>query len=146
MFMLGREKRMPGEVSIVAKPLKDSTQYGHYVIDSRNQLQKSHCIAREHLKVSTLRQMDCHDGKLPYDKYKPGNYVWYMNKARQEGVSPKLQSLYEGPYRITETLSEVDYRVQKSKKDKSRVVHYNRLKPYEGNIKFNWAKNLARRN
>ena len=47
-------------------------------------------------------------------------------------MCPKLQLKWEGPYLILKKLSDVVYRIQRSKGAKPRVVHVDRLKPYQG--------------
>ena len=44
----------------------------------------------------------------------------------------KLDCPWEGPYLVISVLSDVVYRIQKSRKAKPKVVHSNRLKPYLG--------------
>lgn len=51
---------------------------------------------------------------------------------RKVGLIPKLQTNWDGPYRIITSISDLGYRVQKSLNYKPRVVHYNRLKPFHG--------------
>lgn len=58
------------------------------------------------------------------------NKVLLSNLARKKGVSPKLSSRWRGPYRITQVVSTVLYRIQVSQR-KRVVVHHDRLKPYE---------------
>lgn len=47
-------------------------------------------------------------------------------------MSKKLMLPWEGPYLVVTVLSDVTYRIQKTARSKLKVVHSDRLKPYEG--------------
>ena len=49
-----------------------------------------------------------------------------MKKGRTWSLAPR----FEGPYRVIEVLSEVNYRVRKEGERKSAVEHFDHLKPY----------------
>ena len=50
--------------------------------------------------------------------------------SRVEGKSPKLQSNWEGPYKIVKKLSDVVFGITKSKRHKCKIVHSDRLAPF----------------
>ncbi|KAJ8978840.1 hypothetical protein NQ317_012044, partial [Molorchus minor] len=52
--------------------------------------------------------------------------------GRRRGLSPKLQTLWEGPYEVLARINDVVYRIKKSSGGKPRVVHFNRLTPFSG--------------
>ena len=52
-----------------------------------------------------------------------------FNPVRKKGVSPKLQSFWDGPFLVVQKLSDLVYKIQKSPTAKPRVVHHDRLKP-----------------
>ena len=60
------------------------------------------------------------------------------NPAKRKGVCPKLESRWEGPYLVFNKLSDVVFRVQRNKKAKKKVIHYDRLKVYEGEPLKDW--------
>jgi len=61
-----------------------------------------------------------------------GDSVWLHQVLRKKARNPKLDCPLEGPYLVTAALSDVVYRVQKSKRAKPKVVPSDRLKPYLG--------------
>jgi transposase InsO family protein len=140
-LMLGREVRLPGEVVFGSKDQPLST-HGEYVDSLRTRMQKAHELARKHQESSTKRQKDAFDGKTLLNKYRPGDLVWYLAEIRKEGISPKLQCPYQGPYVVVKKLGDLDYTIQLNAKGTQRVVHHNKLKPYEGDQKVNWAKSV----
>jgi transposase InsO family protein len=144
MLMLGKEVRMPGEVIYGTKD-QPLTSYGAYIDNLRSHFQKAHMLARKHQDNSTKRQKDTFDGKTLLNKYQPGDLVWYLAEVRKEGICPKLQNPYRGPCVITKKLNDLDYGIQLDVKGTERVVHHNKLKPYEGDTELPWARRAMRK-
>ena len=69
-----------------------------------------------------------------------GDFVWLFCPRKKVGISPKLQRFWTGPYLIVEKIGDVLYRIQASKRSKSKVVHFDRLKAYHGNEILDWTK------
>jgi len=148
LMMLGRETRMPGEVicgSITTTDGTKLTQYPEYVEHIQNRMQKAHDVARQNLCKKALRQNQMYDGKLPRSPYNRGDYVWYLNESRSVGACPKLQSLYHGPCLVIKKISDLDYLIQLDQSGRLRVVHQNKIKKYEGDVKLKWAASALRR-
>ena len=54
-------------------------------------------------------------------------------------MSPKLDVRWEGPYLVVNQLSDVVFRIQRTgPRGLQKVVHYDRLKPYEGKPLSSW--------
>lgn len=130
MLMLGREVRLPGEVTPTGS--QGVGNEAAYVEKLRAQLDKAHSIAREHLGTSAKRQSLMYDVKCTSFSFQPGDRVWLLSEARREGVSPKLSALYTGPHIILAKLSDITYQIRLHKSTKVKVVHHNKLKPYQG--------------
>ena len=64
--------------------------------------------------------------------------VWYLNEARFEGLSPKLQVTYLGPYLITKKLNDLVFKIQVSKFGHTCVVHHDNLRRFEGKACPKW--------
>ena len=140
LLMLGREVRLAAEVvhssvSVIGDPV---TTYGQYVTDLCKQMQKAHCLARAHLGQHAVRQKEIYDSKFTIHKYSRGDIVWYLNEARLEGLSPKLQPAYLSPCLIVEKLNDLIFEIQLDKRKNKRVVHHNKLKPFEGQAFPKW--------
>jgi hypothetical protein len=73
-----------------------------------------HQYARQNLKLTS----DCM--KIRYDKlansagYQEGDRVWLYRPTRTKGKSPKLQSSWEGPYKVVNRINNVVHRIQKN--------------------------------
>ena len=68
-----------------------------------------------------------------------GQFVWLFNNSRKKGLTPKLQCRWLGPFLIIKKLSDVVFRIQQSPRGKPKVVHFDRLKPYEGDPLKPWG-------
>ncbi|KAG7175851.1 hypothetical protein Hamer_G009876 [Homarus americanus] len=79
-----------------------------------------------------------YDGNASQVCYEDGDKVWLYNPQRKKGQSPKLQSLWEGPYTVVERLSDVTYRIRGRRKAQPKVVHVNHLWQYHGPGQYTW--------
>jgi hypothetical protein len=55
-----------------------------------------------------------------------------VTKTRTKGISPKLQSSWEGPHKVIARINDVVYRIQRSPRSRMMAVHLDRLAPYCG--------------
>jgi hypothetical protein len=75
--------------------------------------------------------------KTRYDKlansagYHEGGRVWLYRPTRTKGRSPKLQSSWDGPYKIVTRINDVLYRIQRNPTSRM-VVNLDRLASYQG--------------
>jgi len=132
MLMLGREVHLPGNILMEDPSPVNSESYGSYVQQLKQTIDKAHDTNRKHLQKHAQTQQDRYDAKASKHYYQRGDYVWYLTEIRKEGVNPKLQSPYDGPFLITKVFNLLDYKIQMDKRGRQRVVHYNKLKPYCG--------------
>lgn len=132
MMMLGREARLPVDLVYGSLPVNSATSVPQYVADLKDRMCNVHEAAREHIKSASNKQKSEYDYSAKFQPYKDGDLVWLYDPKRKVGLSPKLQSYWDGPYRVITSISDLVYRVQKSPNSKPRVVHYNRLKPFHG--------------
>ncbi|GFU29152.1 retrovirus-related Pol polyprotein from transposon 412 [Trichonephila clavipes] len=91
-----------------------------------------HNLARERINLRTEKMKTRYDTKATGHQFKEGDKVWFYNPTRRKGLSPKLQSHWDGPYTILKIINDVVIRIRKSTNSKPRVVHYDRLAPYYG--------------
>ncbi|XP_041473229.1 uncharacterized protein LOC121422329 [Lytechinus variegatus] len=139
MMMLGRELSLPVDVMIPPQQSVDERNKDtDYAEELRNRLHDVHDRARNKLKLSGVKQTRTYDRNTELNKHNVGDWVWLSDLQRKKGVCPKLVFKWEGPYLVTHRLSDVVYRIQKSEKAKPKVVHYDRLKAYNGEAPRNW--------
>jgi hypothetical protein len=75
--------------------------------------------------------------KTRYDKLAncagyEGDWVWLYRPTCKKKKSPKLQSSWDGPYKIITRINDVVYRIQKTPRSRMMVVHLDRLATYHG--------------
>ena len=143
MMMLGREAEVPLDLLMGTPPPHSSnTDVTEYTQELRKRIQAVHDFAREHMNLESDRQKRHYDHRgVHQNAYNCGDPVWLYNPKRKKGRSPKLQNdVYEGPFLVVKRLDDLTYRIQKGPKAKPKVVHHNRLKPYEGENVPNWLK------
>ncbi len=145
MLMLGREVRLPGEF-VHQIPTKQATNsLPEYVDHLKDRMEHAHMIARKYLKRNTERHQELYDGKLSVNTFSEGDLVWHLNENRTEGISPKLQDQYTGPYLVVGNYNDIDYCIQLDGKGTQRIVHHNKLKHYEGDKRLSWAKQALKK-
>jgi len=137
MLMLGREVRLP---DVTHTSNSASSTPGMYCKELRKALSEAHEMARQQLKKSAQKQRSQYDVKISSSPYKAGDLVWYLSENRKEGICPKLQPLYKGPALVLKMLNEVNFQVQLDSAGTTRVLHHDKLKPYQGKVKLSWAK------
>ena len=145
MVMLGREVRLPLEVTLNTGKAINTTSYGEYVSRLRDHLQRACALTRKHLTSKTARQKESYESKQRFRPYHKGDYVWYASEINQLHITPKLRNPYDGPYLVVECITQLNYWVQFNERGTTRVVHYNKLKPYGGTKVLKWAKAALRR-
>ena len=146
LIMFGREVRLPIEVLYLSDANADGevATYGEYVHKLRERLQRAHAITRRHLGNSANRQKQAYDAKHSFHQYNPGDLVWYFSDLKQLKTAPKLRRPFEGPYLVMDKINDLDYAIQLDSHKKRKVVHHNKLKPYEGGKTLSWAKAALR--
>ena len=110
-----------------------------YVEDLREQLRGIHEQARHALDVSTRRQKRNYDRSKHGHVYRRGQFVWLYDNRRRPCLSKKLGLPWQGPYQVVGVLSDVVFRIQTSARGKTKVVHADRLKLYDGPALVPWV-------
>ena len=64
-----------------------------------------HRRVRGELRVAGQAMKETYDKRMREAKYSTGDRVWLYNTRRKRGLSPKLQSPWEGPYTVVAALS-----------------------------------------
>ena len=144
LLMLGKEVRLPSEIAFGSATCKnqDVTTYGQYVEILKKKMQKAHEICRENLMKNAKRQKESYDTSKAFNKYEKGDIAWLLQLNKKEGVCPKLQKPYIGPFLITEKLNNQNYKLLLSKSGKVIIVHHDKLKPYTGDTPSKWIGDI----
>ena len=136
-LMLGREISLPVDLLFGPPPRDGFSDESHYARHLRSCIGTSHKHAILNLKSKHLRQKKNYDRFSSGTPYNVGDKVWLLNPKKRKGRSLKLSNFWEGPFAVTQCISNVVFRIQKGSKSKSKVVHYDRLKPYVSLVRKN---------
>jgi transposase InsO family protein len=148
LMTIGREICLPAELVYSCQADRQTnpvTSYGQYVDRLRATMQKAHEVARTHMGKNAVRSKEIYDINVHLYKYNLGDIVWCLAESRKVGVARKLERNYSGPYVIIKVLSPVTFVLQVDRNGKDRVIHHDKLKPYEGDEPPDWAVRLKRR-
>ena len=137
MMMFGREVAQPPDLYIDTPDEREEVDYAE---ELRNKMDIIHSRVTEQSQKNLRRQKRNYDKQVAGTAYDPGKFVWLRNQIRKKGISPKLSYRWEGPYKVTDKLSDVTYRIQRAPRSKARIIHYDRLKSYEGTTPEEWTE------
>ena len=70
--------------------------------------------ARENLRKAAERQKQYYDLRVKIASFQPNDQVWLWSTRQRQGISPKWQRRYIGPYTVVEKVGPVDYRIRRS--------------------------------
>ncbi|GFW94963.1 hypothetical protein TNCV_1464611 [Trichonephila clavipes] len=127
----GRDLRLPCDL-LFGRPPDTPSSPEEYVQNLQARFEDVPNLARERINLRTEKMKTRYDTKATGHQFKEGDKVWFYNPTRRKGLSPKLQSHWDGPYTILKIINDVVIRIRKSTNSKRRVVHYDRLAPYYG--------------
>ncbi|GFW79112.1 retrovirus-related Pol polyprotein from transposon 412 [Trichonephila clavipes] len=130
-MLFGRDLRLPCDL-LFGRPPDTPSSPEEYVQNLQARFEDVHNLARERINLRTEKMKTRYDTKATGHQFKEGDKVWFYNPTRRKGLSPKLQSHWDGPYTILKIINDVVIRIRKSTNSKPRVLHYDRLAPYYG--------------
>jgi len=134
-ILFGTDLRLPADLEFGMKPSvdKDVNSYGQQI---REELDEIHRAVRLHTHLKSDKMKMRFDGAANCDGFNEGDLVLLYNPQRKKGLSPKLQSNWEGPYRVVKRINDVVYRIQSasSHQRKMKVVHLERLAKYVNRV------------
>lgn len=132
-LMFGRELRLPCDLEFGSPPAEQDVAGEDYATKLKERLIEIHDRARKNNQIASDRMKNRYDVKAQEGGFHPGDLVWLYNPQRRRGLCPKLQRNWDGPYQVVKRINDVVYRICKVPRGKPKVVHFNRLAPYEGN-------------
>jgi len=138
MMMLGREVTLPIDLTMLTRPPEGEALNTEYAKKLRENLQSAHEAARKKQSGASRRMKKNYSVKTRGQPLVRGDFVWLFDPTKKKGLSPKLQNRWMGPYVVIKKLSDVVYRIQLKKNSKMKVVHFDRLKCYNGPSLESW--------
>jgi hypothetical protein len=109
-LVFGRELRLTCDLLFGVHPDKKrpTTDYAADLVDHLHDI---HSYVRQHLKLARDRMKTRYDKLTNSTGYQEGDSVWLYRPTRTKGKSPKLQSSWEGPYKVVTRINDVVYRI-----------------------------------
>jgi len=131
-LMFGHEVRAPLDV-VMGLPVHGNASgiaVDDFVQTKVDRMRAAYRSVRDNLQKAAERQKQYYDLRVKPASHAPGDLVWLWNARRKQGRTPKWQRCYTGPYKVVEQIGPVNYRIQRSARSKSFVVHVDKLQPY----------------
>lgn len=140
--LFGSELRLPIDLYLGRPDTEQEQSVSEYVSCLQEKLESIHKFTRGQLQLVSDKMKDRYDLLQTVEPLERGDPVWLYQPQRKRGLSPKLQSNWEGPYLIIKKINDLVYRVQQGPRTKAKVVHRNRLWRYSGsNPPTSWLQN-----
>lgn len=141
MMMLGREVTLPSELTTGISLINQSQlEPAEHVKKLRDTLHAVHNFARDKLKGNLHYQKHSHDKKLLERRYQVGDLVYLLGGVAKVGESRKLKPVYTGPFIVCQFYPPVLYNIRGRRRDKSKVVHHDRLRLCNDRFIPLWAR------
>ena len=138
LLMLGREVECPEDL-VYRPPLGGQLGVGEYAQELRDRIADAHQVARDHLRKAAIHQKQNYDHRaVDPPNYQQGDTVLLVQETARKGLSTKLSSHWDGPYLVIQRIGPVNVRIRKGPRHKSKVVHVDRLKPFQGDYDPTW--------
>jgi hypothetical protein len=127
--MFGRENRLPADLVLGdLSSEQPSVHLEDYAADLCERQQTDFILVREHLGQAARRRKERYDDSVRCCTFLPGQLVWYFYPRKRQGLSPKWQNFYTGPYYVLRLIDSHTVVIRRSKKSKCIVVHADKLK------------------
>lgn len=142
-LMYGRQARLPVDMAFGLPPNSNATgSHNEYATSLRRTLQEAYETVRRDLGHHLRCQKELYDKKVHGQPYKKGDMVWLHNATVGRGKSRKFHKPWFGPYLVIKRISDAIYRIKLVNNPRKRVVvHFNRLKPFKGDVPAPLASN-----
>ena len=137
-MMMGRNLRLPVDFFIGRPDDEQQVHKSDCAQTLLNCLEKVHDYAWQYLKMKGDKMKSHYDLQATGDELKEGDAVWLYNPQRKKGVSPKFSRPWQGPYIVMKKINDLVYCIQLGPRQKSKVVHRNRLWTYCGRQPPTW--------
>ena len=135
-MMLGREVILPLDL-LIGHPNKQKTEPPDWVIELDKRMQRVHCLARERLESSQIRQKKNYDVRLRECTYEPGDVVYQLDETTRIGVSKKLCTPWKGPFLVVEARPPI-FKIRFPKR--TGFIHHDKLKPCLDRLLPGWLR------
>jgi hypothetical protein len=128
-IIYGRKPKVPIDLICQDKKVELFLTPENYAVTVQKQLQDAFKAVNENRKVEMDYAKLNHDRKVRAANFELNDLVWILDPSKSPGKSKKLKKKWNGPFRITAIINDVDYMIKPANRNgKSRIVHQNLLK------------------
>ena len=135
-LMLGRETSTPLDIAFEMPPIMKTIPTSQWAWILQEKLELAHSFVREYTGNAIKRQKMYHDTKLSFNTFEKEENVFVYFPVKKVGCSSKLTNYWRGPFKITEKISDVLYKVNCGQFASLQVIHVNRLKKARKQVLF----------
>lgn len=109
--------------------MSDGSNESEYHSNKRKALNELHREVRDRILIMSDKMKSRYDLRANSERFDEGQLVMLYNPQRKKGLSPKLQTHWEGPYKVIKKMNDLVYRIQWNGNThrKMKVVHLERL-------------------
>ncbi|GFY27825.1 retrovirus-related Pol polyprotein from transposon 412 [Trichonephila clavipes] len=112
-MLFGRDLRLPADL-LFSRPPDAPLAPEEYIEKLQARMEEMHHLASERIVMASEKMKTGYDARATGHDFHEGDKVWLWNPKRRKGLSPKLQTNWEGPYTVLKRLNDVVVRIQKS--------------------------------
>ena len=127
-LMHGREAKSPADLALIP-PQDISDVVDVHLARIYSQLRLARTQARRNIQQAQLKMKLYYDQTSRNHPIRVGHLVWVFNPAMKKGLVKKLSSLWHGPFRLTEQLYPVNFKIAAlGGRELKAAVYVSRLK------------------
>jgi len=141
-LVFGHELRAPLDVVLALSQNRDSTMNYNHVSELEERLRYAHQAVKAHLGRAGNRAKRHYDLRVKRNCYEIGEWVLYCNPRHFRGREYKWSRKFSGAFLVIDVLPPVNLKLQRSPSAKPFIVHYDRVKSWEGEVPKLWLRNV----
>lgn len=128
MLMLGRETSTPLDIMFEMPPAIKPVPTSKWVWEPMERLKKADRVVRQHAGESMNRQKRNRDRKLSYEVFESEDMVYVFFPTKRVGCSSKFTGFWRGPFKVSEKISGVLYKVNCGRSGTWSIIHCDRMR------------------
>ena len=128
LLMLGRETTTPLDIAFEMPAAIKSIPANQWVWELQERLERAHKVVRDQTGKSINRQKRYHDRKLSFKALKPEDSVYVLFPVRKSGCSRKWTSFWRGPFKVSEKVSDVLFKINCGRFGSAEIIHLDRIR------------------
>ncbi|GFX50478.1 retrovirus-related Pol polyprotein from transposon 412 [Trichonephila clavipes] len=105
-MLFGRDLHLPADL-LFSRPPDAPLAPEEYIEKLQERMEEMHHLARERIGMASEKMKTRYDARATGHDFHEGDKVWLWNPKRRKGLSPKLQTNWEGPYTVLKRLNGV---------------------------------------